>query len=527
MLFRPQTLVLRLKNIKKARYCTFNEHENHNPLRNVPDHIKVEFQNAMYKIEKGDYTSKDIIKTTKYVNTILSIPWNNNESCDKFEIDKAKEILDQNLHGLNDVKQKILESLCNEPISKEPLVFVGPSGLGKRTLAHCISKILNRKCIYLSNEAKEEDIFGTSCSPGIFLSQICKIESLNPIIIIEFSNYLNDDIDTDNTIRRLYNSRHYYFNEYIKTPLDISKSIFIFIAESNDALDDWILKDYDVINVPLYSQEEKYNIIKNYILPKYKLHNMQVGLEDDIIKYYLSTSSETENIRTLEKGINRLMVNLSKSILEGNEKYNPTYGEIESIVNRVSSKLPRVFYQGLVGISNAVSVSKLGGYVITLEAVINRYSDGPPLLLTGNVYPEVENSAEIAYLFARDFLTFIEPNNKFFFSNNIHIHIPSLEIAIQGSSAGLAMVTSLLSLALNLPVKEGFAMTGSITLDGSIGKVYQLHEKVLGCKRDNIFNLILPEKNRHEFDSLSEEVKSGITPHFVKEYKDAFKILFS
>lgn len=518
-----------LKNLRKAKYCTAKSIKNH-PISfsNIPNHIKEKLKSDIDIVVKGDKTSNEFIKSCKYMNVISSIPWDNYND-DKIDINNAKEIFDQYLYGLNNIKQRIIEILMNESTSKEPLILIGPQGLGKRTLAHCISKILNRKSIYLNSEAKEVDIFGDSNSPGVFLSELCKNGTNNPIIIVEYTKDNYEDGEENYAIQKLFNTRHQYFNEYVNIPIDLSKSFFIFIAQSNDILDDWILNQFNLINFPLYSHEDKFNIIKNFILPKYNItnENINVKLEDDIIKYYVNESSGSESIRSLEKGISRLILNLSKLNSEGNMKDSLTYEDIDYVLNKINSKLPRVLYTGLPGISNAVSVSKLGGFVITIEAAIHRYSDGPPLILTGNVYPEVENSAEIAYLFIRNFLTIIQPNNDFFFNHNIHIHIPSLDTVIQGSSAGLSIATSLLSLALNIPIKEGFAMTGSLSLNGSIGKVYQIHEKVLGCKRDNIFNLILPEKNKHEFNNLSDDIKSGIHPYFVKDYNDVFKVLFS
>lgn len=496
------------------------------------------------EIKKLDYTSDispENAMIRNYLDWMLSIPWNK-ENFENNNIDDIKAKLDATHYGLDKVKSRILEYVAlknnNEDIKSPIICLVGPPGIGKTSIARNIASALNRKFYKISvgglNDTSE--LMGhrrtyMGSNPGKIIQGLKKCGSKNPLFLIDEIDKMTINYKDDpssallDILDKEQNSE--FIDNYIEEAFDLSKIFFILTANNIDNIPGPLRDRLEIINLSSYTEYEKIDIAKKYLIPKIleenKIDNKIISISDDMLAYlieaYTNEAGVRELYRALESVIRKLVVlgrvnertKISKIRLKeylGIPKYSQLENKKHDFIGRV----------------NGLGVTNHGGMVMPIESCI--FEGKGNFIITGMLGKTMEESTNVA-------LSFIKANkNKFcmedFFFNikDIHIHFLEGSIKKDGPSAGVAIITSILSLILNKKVSNSIAFTGEISLNGDILKVGGIKEKIIGAFNNNITKVYIPYDNEYDLEEIPEEIKNKVTIILIKNYFEIYEELF-
>ncbi len=478
-----------------------------------------------------------------YLDWLINLPWNKFTK-DNNDFNDVSMHFNDSHYGLTKVKERILEYLAvkqNTNSLKSPIIcLVGPPGVGKTTLAMSIGEALNRNITKISvgGVSDEAEIVGhrrtyiASC-PGRIIEGLRKANSMNPLFIIDEIDKMTRDIKGDPASSLLEvldpNQNTHFLDHYIDEDVDLSKVMFIATANYIDRIPYELLDRLEIIEIPSYTEYEKKDICKNYIIPKalesVNLTMLNVSFTDDaildIIRYYTKEAGVRELERKIEEILRKIVKKLltdkslvsyvvdSNMVLEllGNKKYN--------FNKTLKNKTP--------GIVNGMAYTEFGGDILPIEA--NYFEGTGRLILTGNLGDVMKESCEIA-------LSYIKANKNSYGINidfnkiDIHIHVPEGAIPKDGPSAGSAITTVLISLFKGIPVSNNIAMTGEITLTGSVLPIGGLREKLIGALRSGITTIFVPSSNQNDINELDNKLTSSLKINYVSKYDDIYKKIF-
>jgi len=321
-----------------------------------------------------------------------------------------------------------------------------------------------------------------------------------------------------------------FLDHYIDVPFDLSKVLFICTANSTDTIPRPLLDRMEVIHLSGYFLDEKVCIAKTHLIPKLLqdsgLKESQITVQDSALQKLISQYCREAGVRNLQKQLDKIYRKVAMKIAKGETNLIVINAEnLEVYSGKPKYKSDRLYDIPPPGVVTGLAWNNLGGSLIWIESVVVN-SKKPGLKTTGKLGKVMQESIEIAFTFAKKFIYEVDPSNTFFDTANVHIHFPEGATPKDGPSAGSAIVTSFLSLAYNRSVKPNLAMTGEITLTGKVLPIGGLKEKLMAAKRSNITEVIIPEKNRKDFEELPEVLKEGLTAHFVEHYTNIANIAF-
>ncbi len=489
----------------------------------VSDDVRNEVKRQISRLERTAPDSLEATVTRNYLEWIFALPWDK-ETEDNLEIKHAKEILDQDHFGLKDIKDRILDFISIRNLRKDGyapiLCFVGPPGTGKTSLGKSIAKSLGRKYarISLGGVKDEAEIRGhrrtyVGAMPGRFIQAIRKAGSNNPLIIIDELDKIGSDFRGDPSAAMLEvldpQQNKTFYDNYLGVPFDLSKVMFIATANSLDTISAPLRDRLESIELSGYSLEDKIEIAKHHLITKAieetGLQPDDIEITHDILQDIIGSYTRESGVRQLERLIHKLCSKEARSLVESNKKISFTQDNIENYLGPRKFMEDETDHQDHVGISNGLAWTAYGGEILKIEAVLMNGTG--KLLLTGQLGDVMKESAQAAVSYARAHATRFGVDNETFKKHDIHIHVPAGAIPKDGPSAGITMLTAVLSALTGKPINAQYAMTGELNLRGEVMPIGGLKEKILAAKRNNLKHVIAPYKNKNELKNEQEIMK--------------------
>lgn len=477
-----------------------------------------------------------------YIDWLLNLPWNKNRE-EEICLNEVEKELNKTHFGLAQVKTRIIEYLAvkqkTDGLNSPIICLVGPPGVGKTSFAYSIAACIKRDFVKISvgGVSDESEILGhrktyLGASPGRIIDGMRRAKSSNPVFLIDEIDKMSKNYkgDPSNSLLEVLDSvqNSHFKDNYIEEEFDLSNVMFILTANNIENIPYALRDRLEIIDIPGYTEYEKLDIAKNYLIPKIcKSHGVsKLDIKDeailDIIRYYTKESGVRELERMLSSIIRKIVTLLVTKKMSA-EELVINMNNTEDFLGKKKYGLSSINYGNQIGVVNGLSCTSYGGDVLPIE--VNYYKGSGNLILTGSLGDVIKESAKIA-------LSYIKANYKLFnicyedlISNDIHIHIPSGAILKEGPSAGVALTTSLISAFSNLKISSDIAMTGEMTLRGNILPIGGLRDKSIGAKRNNIRKMFIPIDNLHDLDSIDEEIKNSIEYIPVKNYKEIYNHL--
>lgn len=477
-----------------------------------------------------------------YIEWLYEMPWNKS-SKSKIDIKKARKILDEDHYGLEQVKERILEYLAICEMQDKPgatiMCFVGPPGVGKSSLGRSISRALGRKFIQMSlgGMHDEAEIRGhrrtyVGAMPGSIIQNIKRAGENNPVFMLDeidklgIGNFQGDPASA--LIEVLDPELNFSFNDhYLDVPFDLSNTLFITTANILDPIPPALLDRMEIIKLPGYTEEEKIQIGKRYLVPKQiKLNGLEkypFVIEDNALSYIIRRYTREAGLRDLEREIAKICRKVAKKMLEKDVKTKKiTKTEIPKLLGVEKFFIDVKQEKDMVGVSTGLAWTEAGGEIIFIEAT--KMPGQNQLILTGHLGEVMQESAKAALSYIRSNAKKYKIKADAFKNVDIHVHVPEGATPKDGPSAGITIGTALLSLFTGKSVKRDVAMTGEITLQGRILPIGGLKEKVLAAKRSAIKTIIIPKENEKDLQDIPKHLVKGIKFIFAKSLDDAAKI---
>ncbi|WP_172916782.1 endopeptidase La [Capnocytophaga canis] len=505
------------------------------------DKIKEHFEKELGKLQRMNPQVAEYSVQRNYLDTLLELPWNE-FSKDNFDLKRAQKVLDQDHYGLEEVKRRIIEHLAvlklRNDMKSPILCFYGPPGVGKTSLGKSIAKALNREYVRMSlgGLRDEAEIRGhrktyIGAMPGRILQLLKKAKTSNPVFVLDEIDKLSHSHNGDPSSAMLevldpeQNSE--FYDNFLEVGYDLSKVMFIATANELSTIQPALRDRMEIINVTGYTIEEKVEIAKKYLLPKqleeHGLKSRDLSLGKKEIERVVEGYTRESGVRGLEKQIAKLVRFCAKSVaMEEPYESKLSLDEITKILGPARMERDRYEDNDIAGVVTGLAWTSVGGDILFIESALSKGKG--TLNITGNLGTVMKESATIAleYIKANAERFGIEPT--LFSDNNIHIHVPEGATPKDGPSAGITMLTSLMSLFTQKRVKKHLAMTGEITLRGKVLPVGGIKEKILAGKRAGIKEIILCKENEKDVLEIREDYLKGLTFHYVTEMEEVIKI---
>ncbi|HPA15191.1 MAG TPA: endopeptidase La [Desulfobacterales bacterium] len=509
--------------------------------KKLPEEARKEAEREIARLSRMNPSSAEYTVTLTYLDWLITLPWNESTK-DIVDIKKARKVLDEDHYGLESAKKRILEYLAVrklKPESKGPILcFAGPPGTGKTSLGHSIARALGRKFIRISlgGVRDEAEIRGhrrtyVGALPGRIIQGIRRAGTNNPVFMLDEIDKVGSDFRGDPSsalLEVLDPEQNYSFSDhYLDVPFDLSMVMFITTANILDTIPPALRDRMEVLKLLGYTEDEKIKIASRFLIPRqieaHGLKPNQLKFTKGSIKHIISGYTREAGLRNLEREIASICRGVATKIAEGestsvrikmeniSEYLGPIRWHLE-VSERISTP----------GVAMGLAWTEAGGELLFVEATAMKGKKG--LTMTGQLGEVMKESATAALSFVRANATALGIDEAFFETHDIHIHVPAGAIPKDGPSAGVTMLTALVSLLANKTIRKDLAMTGEITLRGQVLPVGGIKEKVLAAHRAGIKTVILPKWNRKDIEDISEKIQREIQFHFVEKMMDVLNI---
>jgi len=462
-----------------------------------------------------------------YINTILELPWNK-QTKDKIDIKRSREILDEDHYGLKTVKERVLEYLAVRELTKSmkgPIIcLVGPPGVGKTSIAKSIARSLDRKFVRMSlgGVRDEAEIRGhrrtyIGAIPGRIMTNIKEAGSKNPVFLFDEIDKLSSDFRGDPASALLEvldpEQNKEFTDHFLEVPFDLSKVMFITTANSLSTIPRPLLDRMEVIQVSGYTEYEKLNIAKRYLVPKknkeHGLENFGFNLSDNTLMDIINLYTRESGVRELERKIATVCRKAATVIVEKKKKSVRVNGQnLAKFLGAPRYRIDEISLRDEVGVVTGLAWTAVGGETLSVEVTTMRGSG--KLVLTGQLGDVMKESARAGLSYVRTKIEEYDMPEDFHEKLDIHIHIPEGAIPKDGPSAGITMATAMISALSGIPVDRKVAMTGEITLRGRALAIGGFKEKSLAAKRVGIKKILFPKDNIKDLEDIPETVKKEI-----------------
>ncbi len=493
------------------------------------------FEKELKKLERTSQHSPDYSTQLNYIETMLDLPWNE-FSEDNFNLKNAKKVLDADHFGLETVKDRIIEHLAVLKLKgdmKSPILCLyGPPGVGKTSLGKSIARALDRKYarISLGGLHDEAEIRGhrrtyIGALPGRIMQNIQKVETSNPVFVLDEIDKVNADYKGDPSSALLEvldpEQNTTFHDNYLDIDFDLSKVLFVATANNLNSIPRPLLDRMELIEVSGYTQEEKIEIARKHLVNKelenHGLKPEHIQLSKPVLAQIIDLYTRESGVRSLNRQIASLMRKIAKMVAT-DEDYN-TEISIEDLKKYLGTpRFSRDKYQGneYAGVVTGLAWTQVGGEILFIESSLSK-SKAPKLTLTGNLGDVMKESAVLALEYIKSHADKLSIDPLLFDEWNVHVHVPEGAIPKDGPSAGITMVTALVSAFTKRKVRKNLAMTGEITLRGKVLPVGGIKEKILAAKRAGITDIILCEDNRKDIDEIKPIYLKGLKFQFVSD----------
>ncbi|KMM32831.1 endopeptidase La [Parabacteroides goldsteinii] len=500
------------------------------------------FEKEVRKLERLHPQSPDFSIQTQYVQTIINLPWNE-YSKDNFNLTHAQKVLDRDHYGLEKVKERIIEHLAVLKLKgdmKSPIICLyGPPGVGKTSLGKSIAEALHRKYVRISLGGlhDEAEIRGhrrtyIGAMSGRIIQNIQKAGSSNPVFILDEIDKVTNDFKGDPASALLEvldpEQNSTFHDNYLDIDYDLSKVMFIATANNLNTISQPLLDRMELIEVSGYILEEKVEIAARHLVPKqleaHGLSKGKVKLPKKTLQIIIESYTRESGVRELDKKIAKIMRKLARKV--ASDEAIPAQIKPEDLHEYLGAvEYSRDKYQGndYAGVVTGLAWTAVGGEILFVESSLSR-GKGSKLTLTGNLGDVMKESAMLALEYIHAHASLFGINEELFENWNVHIHVPEGAIPKDGPSAGVTMVTSLVSAFTQRKVRKNLAMTGEITLRGKVLPVGGIKEKILAAKRAGIKELILCKENQKDIEEIKADYVKGLTFHYVEDIRQVIDL---
>ena len=509
------------------------------------DEMKLKSNSKKWNKEVGNHFNKELIKLQRmnsqaaeysiqrnYLDLMLDLPWNE-YSKDNFSLNNAQKTLNKDHYGLDDVKRRIIEQIAvmklrgdmNSPI----LCFYGPPGVGKTSLGKSIAESLGREYVRISlgGLRDEAEIRGhrktyIGAMPGRIIQNLKRVKTSNPVFVLDEIDKLSIGNQGDPSSAMLEvldpEQNSSFYDNFLELGFDLSKVLFIATANNLATIQPALLDRMEIINISGYSIEEKVQIAKKHLINKqisnHGLNNHKFKISDNALKNIINGYTRESGVRKLDKNIAKVCRWIAKSIVK-NEKFKEII-QAEDIKEILGvSNQPRIYENNdYAGVVTGLAWTQYGGEILFVESTISKGKGN--LSLTGNLGKVMKESATISLEYIKSNAKLLNIKESIFNDYNFHLHVPEGATPKDGPSAGVTMITSLVSLLSQRKVKSKLAMTGEITLRGKVLPVGGIKEKILAAKRAKINSIILPADNKKNVDEIDKKYLKGLNFFYVE-----------
>lgn len=501
------------------------------------------FEKELRKLERLHPQSPDYSIQTQYVQTIIGLPWNE-YSKDNFNLKHAQKVLDKDHYGLEKVKDRIIEHLAVLKLKgdmKSPIICLyGPPGVGKTSLGKSVAGALNRKYVRVSLGGlhDEAEIRGhrrtyIGAMSGRIIQNIQKAGTSNPVFILDEIDKVSSDFKGDPASALLEvldpEQNNAFHDNYLDIDYDLSKVMFIATANNLNSISQPLLDRMELIEVSGYIMEEKVEIASRHLVPRqleaHGLSGSNVKLPKKTLELIVESYTRESGVRELDKKIAKVMRKIARKVATNDTATSFVIQPSDLHEYLGAVEYTRDKYQGneYAGVVTGLAWTAVGGEILFVESSLSK-GKGSKLTLTGNLGEVMKESAMLALEYIRAHATLFGINEELFENWNVHVHVPEGAIPKDGPSAGVTMVTSLVSSFTQRKVKSGLAMTGEITLRGKVLPVGGIKEKILAAKRAGIKELILCKENRKDIDEINATYLKGLTFHYVEDIQQVVEL---
>ena len=519
----------------------FQELEDRAAQKEWNQNIRDLFDKELNKMRRLNPQSPDYSVQSNYLHEMLELPWNHCSE-DNLDLNHAQEMLDADHFGLEKVKERILEYLAVLKLKadmKSPILCLyGPPGVGKTSLGKSVAKAINREFVRMSLGGlhDEAEIRGhrktyIGAMTGRILQNIKKAGTSNPVFILDEIDKVGKDFrgDPQSALLEVLDpeQNNAFHDNFLDVDYDLSKVMFIATANDLSTIAAPLRDRMEIIEVSGYLMEEKREIAKHHLIPK-QLENHgitadNIMIPDAIIEHIIEKYTRESGVRNLDMTIAKIMRHVARKVAM-NKKYTVTLDEAKVKEYLGSPIFSREEYQGneLPGVVTGLAWTAVGGEILFIES---SYSKGKGILtLTGNLGDVMKESATLALEYIKSHAAELGVNEEIFDGHDIHLHVPAGAVPKDGPSAGITMVTSLVSALTGRKVKKAIAMTGEITLRGKVLPVGGIREKILAAKRAGIKTIILCCENKKDVEEVKKEYLKGLKFHYVDHISEVIKL---
>ena len=512
----------------------------------LPDTVKTKVLKEQKRLMKMPQISPEASVIRTYIDWLMELPWLN-KSEDSKDLNNAKQILDEEHFSLHKVKNRILEFLAVRQLNSKTkgpiLCFIGPPGTGKTSLAKSVAKAIGREFVRISlgGVRDEAEIRGhrrtyLGALPGKIIQSMKKVNTINPVFLLDEIDKMSSDFRGDPASALLEvldpEQNHQFVDHYLEVPYNLSEVMFITTANSLQGIPYPLLDRMEIINISSYTEIEKLNIAKKFLLPRECEENgishIELLIKDATLLEIIRSYTMEAGVRSLQRQIASICRKIARKIVLGNkitEKFIITRKNLYKFLGKKKYFKPSVDEVLDVGVSHGLAWSELGGALLPIEIVL--YPGSGKIILTGKLGEVMKESAQTAfsYIRANAFLYDIKYND-FFKDYDVHIHFPEGATPKDGPSAGIAITCGILSALTKIPMHSNVAMTGEITLTGKVLPIGGLKEKALAAARHKKDTIIIPSENEKDLEDIPKIVRNRVKFITVKRADDVFKIVF-
>lgn len=508
----------------------------------LPEAARTRIDEELQKLSILESGSPEYAVTRNYLDWMTALPWGR-YSQDNLDLDHARKILDEDHDGLDDVKKRIVEFLAVGNLKGEVagsiLLLVGPPGVGKTSIGRSVANALGRKFFRFSlgGMRDEAEIKGhrrtyIGAMPGKFIQAIKEAGVANPVIMLDEIDKIGASYQGDPASALLEvldpEQNTEFLDHYLDLRFDLSKVLFICTANQLDSIPGPLLDRMEVIRLSGYITSEKLQIARNHLWPKLLeragLKRGRLQISDAALRHIIEGYAREAGVRGLEKRLNSMIRKAAVRFVDDKtRKLSIGIRQVEEYLGKPLFQREKPFSG--VGVITGLAWTPLGGATLNIEAT-RVHSKNRGFKLTGQLGDVMKESAEIAYSYIASHLKQYRGDPSFFDESFVHLHVPEGATPKDGPSAGITMATALLSLARNERIRRPLAMTGELTLTGQVLPIGGVREKVIAARRNRVFELILPEANRRDYEELPEHIRTGMQVHFATHFRDVARVVF-
>ncbi|EKE10771.1 MAG: hypothetical protein ACD_15C00204G0023 [uncultured bacterium] len=510
---------------------------------NLPEEVEKRVSKELSRLRTMYSKSAEAPYIRTYIDWILEIPWTVKKG-GKIDLKKALKVLNDDHYGLDKVKERIIEFLAVQKLTEEKsrgniLCFVGPPGTGKTSVGKSIARALGRNFVRMSlgGLRDEAEIRGhrrtyVGALPGRIIQGMKNAGTKNPVFMLDEIDKMNSNFMGDPAAALLEvldpEQNSHFADNYIELPYDLSEAFFIATANILDTIVPTLRDRLEVIEFPGYTIDEKFHIAKKYLIPRtlkeYGLNEQKLEFEDSSIHMIIGRYTREAGVRELERKIKEVARKIARKIVEKNDikKFTITSTNLTKFIGAEEFEITMKEANDEIGVSTALAWTAAGGEIIFVEAVTMPGKGN--LILTGQLGSIMKESVRAALSYVRSKSQDWHLNSSFYNKSDIHVHVPSGSVPKDGSSAGIAIVAALASMATKRKVRKEVALTGEVTLSGKILKISGVKEKVLAAHRAGVEIVVMPKENEKNIMDVPESVRKDLKFEFVQHMDEALKI---